>query len=84
MNYRKWPAQSVLWLITSVSLFVIYVGSDLYRWKVQGKPASWGEFADSLVFCVIGGWGGDSFRRSESNRHSDLACDCFINLRRWI
>ena len=56
MNYRKWPVQSVLWLITSVSLFIVYVGSDLYRWKVRGKPFGLGELVDSFIFSVVAGW----------------------------
>ena len=56
MNYRKWPAQSVLWLITSIALFVISVGSDLCRWELRGKPTSFGEVVDSLIFSIIIGW----------------------------
>lgn len=38
MNYRKWPRQSVLWVVTSVLLFAVLVAIDHYHWKVQGKP----------------------------------------------
>ncbi len=56
MNYRKWPAQSVLWLKVSVSFFAIYGGSDLYRWKVQGKPTGPGELVDSFLVSIVAGW----------------------------
>ena len=56
MNYRKWPVQSVLWLFASVSMFVIEVGWDLYKWEARGKPFSLGKLFDDCAFAVVVGW----------------------------
>ena len=56
MNYRKWPVQSVWWIVASILLFANLIAIDLYHWKVQGKPFHFYRFVDDLPFSLAAGW----------------------------